>query len=62
MPIYLPIFSEISTEIYLEWGLCCHHFDFGDKGKKSFQQAKGKRCLEMNTKDLIAVLMFHVLV
>jgi hypothetical protein len=32
--------NKILTEMYLEWGLCCHHFDFGDKGKASFTKAK----------------------
>lgn len=26
--------------LYLEWGLCLHHFEFGDKGKQYFQLAK----------------------
>lgn len=26
--------------IYIEWGLCCHHFDYKDKGKASFNTAK----------------------
>eukprot|EP01041_Mallomonas_annulata_P011745 gene11745-24629_t len=30
----------IAAQVWLEWGLCCHHFSFGDKGKASFRKAQ----------------------
>jgi tetratricopeptide (TPR) repeat protein len=30
----------LASGIWLEWGLACHFFDFGDNGKKKFQIAK----------------------
>jgi hypothetical protein len=32
--------SVLKAMAYLEWGLCIHFFEFGDKGKKIFQLAK----------------------
>ena len=34
------IHQQLATQAWLEWGLCCHHFEFGDKGKKCFLKAK----------------------
>lgn len=39
--------------LYLEWGLCLHHFEYGDKGKRCFQLAKAALGL---TADLSAAL------
>ena len=33
--------AKMASQAWLEWGLCCHHFDAGDKGKLSFLKAKG---------------------
>jgi hypothetical protein len=32
--------TSLASGIWLEWGLACHFFDFGDSGKKKFQIAK----------------------
>lgn len=31
---------QLAAQAWLEWGLCCLHFGFGDKGKRSFAVAK----------------------
>ena len=32
--------DHLQPQLWLEWGLCCHHFEFGNKGKLHFQQAQ----------------------
>ena len=32
--------DHLQPQLWLEWGLCCHHFEFGNKGKQHFQQAQ----------------------
>eukprot|EP01034_Spumella_vulgaris_P023131 gene23131-29324_t len=31
---------ELGAQAWLEWGLCCHHFEHSDRGKKAFVKAK----------------------
>jgi hypothetical protein len=31
---------ELAAQLWLEWGLCYHHFQFGDRGKSSFAKAR----------------------
>ena len=33
-------FKEMKSQLLTEWGLCCHHFEFSDKGKAAFSQAR----------------------
>ena len=36
----------LHAQLWLEWGLCCHHFSFGDKGKRAFALAQRAARLE----------------
>ena len=40
------IHQQLATQAWLEWGLCCHHFEYGDKGKRCFLRAKTAAGLE----------------
>ena len=41
IPLPASIKARVASQAWLEWGLCCHHFEAGDKGKLSFLKAKG---------------------
>jgi len=39
--------KQFATQAWLEWGLCCLHFGYGDKGKRCFAVAKVTAGLEV---------------